>query len=561
MNEFLSLEDTPFQRYLQGIEASHTHNGYFSIDKKTKRLVDPKTRARSNETDDVDAYDLILRNKEQLLWFDEPTRFIFSHSALREGWDNPNVFVICTLKHSDSSVSRRQEVGRGLRLAVNQGGERMDDPATVHQTNVLTVVASESYRDFVGGLQKDINAALSARPRLADDKYFVGKTLKGDGGETIIDNRLATQIRFYLLQNGYIDFDKQITAAYQEAKQTGTLADLPPDLTPYKNAVFALVDGLFSESQLPAIENARARKQNPLNDNFKKKEFQALWRRINRKAAYTVHFDSEELVDKSIVELDKQLRVTTLQYRVTAGEQKDQVEYDELRRGDAFRVRETTTERYATSAQSAVSYDLIGHIAEETQLTRRTVARILAGINSAVFAQYRTKPEDFLIRAARLINEQKATMIVEHLAYDAIDDQYDLEIFTQEKPPADFSKALKADRHIYDYVFTDSSNERAFVSELDTSSEVVVYAKLPRGFFIPTPLGNYNPDWAIAFQQDKVRHVYFVAETKGSLSSLELRAIEKGKIDCARKFFSSIAADNIKYDVVDNFDSLLNLVS
>lgn len=201
LNEVMTLEDTPYNQYLRKIVADKTHNGYFSIDKKTKRLVDPETGKKSTETDDVDAYDLILKDKERLLSLAEPVRFIFSHSALREGWDNPNVFVICTLKHSDNTISRRQEVGRGLRISVNQFGDRMDNPATVHQINVLTVVASESYKDFVSALQKDISESLSERPRIADKTYFTGKVIQTETGNLVMTDDQATDIEFYLIQN------------------------------------------------------------------------------------------------------------------------------------------------------------------------------------------------------------------------------------------------------------------------------------------------------------------------------------------------------------------------
>lgn len=562
LNEVMTLEDTPYNRYLKGIETAKTHNGYFSVDKKSKKLKDPKVKARgeqAGETDDVDAYDLILKDKERLLTFDEPVRFLFSHSALREGWDNPNVFVICTLKHSDNTVSRRQEVGRGMRLSVTQDGDRMDDPATVHQINLLTVVANESYKDFVAGLQKDISSSLSARPRQANEEYFNGKVLKTEKGDLTITPEMAKLIERYLVKNDYTDTKDQITTEYHEAKKNESTAALPPELEPYKEQVIQLIDTVFSESQLPEVEDDRKGKENPLNQNFEKKEFKELWKRINQKAAYTVHFETDELVGKSIKALDKELKVTPLHYTVTAGEQKDDTSEQDLKKGEAFVVRENATDKLTGSARSAVKYDLIGKIAEATQLTRRTVSKILAGINVAVFGQYKTNPEDFILKAGRLINEQKATVIVEHLSYDTTADKHGIDIFTQRKKE-DLSKGFKADRHIYDYVFTDSANERTFVGELDASSEVVVYAKLPRAFFIPTPVGNYNPDWAIAFNQDKVKHVYFIAETKGSMSSMDLRKIEESKIECARKFFAKITSDQVKYDVVNNYGKLMELV-
>ncbi|VVP39337.1 hypothetical protein PS850_04819 [Pseudomonas fluorescens] len=558
--EVMTLEDTAYNRYLKGIQARQTHDGYFSIDKKSKRLVDPSVGKKATETDDVDAYDLILRNKERLLSFDEPVRFIFSHSALREGWDNPNVFVICALKHSDNTVSRRQEVGRGMRLSVNQLGERMDNPATVHEINELTVVASESYKDFVNALQKDISDSLSARPRVADEKYFTGKVLQTSGGDVEVTPQLAKQIYKYLLKNDYTDDNDQITQAYHEAKREEQLAELPAELQPYAEQVFQLIDSVFSAAQMPEIGNDRKAKLNPLNSNFEKKEFQALWNKINRKAAYTVHFETDELVDKCVGTLDAELRVKPMQYIIERGTQLENASFDEMNSASAFKITESSTEKYTHSVHSAVKYDLIGNLAEATQLTRSTIAGILKRLNVAVFSQYKTNPEDFIARASALINEQKATAIVEHIAYDPVDETHSSDIFTAEKPRDDFSKAFEAKHHVYDYVFTDSNIERKFVQELDASTEVAVYAKLPKSFFIPTPVGNYNPDWAIAFQEGKVKHVYFVAETKGSMSSLELRDIEKSKIACARKFFAKITSDQVRYQVVDGYGALMELV-
>jgi type III restriction enzyme len=560
-----------YKKHLDGIPAALTHNGYFSIDKKGK-MVDALKAAKSErmESTDQSAYDLILKDKERLLSFDEPTRFIFSHSALREGWDNPNVFVICTLKHSDNTISRRQEVGRGLRIAVNQLGERQDDPATVHQTNVLTVVASESYRDFVTALQKDISESLSERPRVADVTYFIGKVLLTAEGTVEVTQDMAEGIEFYLIQNGYVDRKKNITRKYHDALKNDGLAELPEDLKPYNEQVFHLIDSVYSDAGLPEIENDRGAKTNPLNDNFEKKAFKELWNRINHKAVYSVHFDSAELIEKCIQTLNRELRVAPLQYTVQRGEQADGISYEQMKSGASFKIKETSTEYNIHSIHSAVKYDLIGKVAENVQLTRSTVTHILSGIEKPVFAQFKTNPESFISEAVRLIQEQKATVIIEHLSYDAVSETHDIDIFTEGQSKQDFSKAgepLK--RHIYDYVITDSKTERTFVQELDTCSEVIVYAKLPKGFFIPTPVGNYNPDWAISFKEGTVKHVYFVAETKGSMSSMELREIEKTKIECARRFFNALNtkignrktnSEKVKYDVVNSFGKLMEIV-
>ncbi|OGQ86359.1 MAG: restriction endonuclease subunit R [Deltaproteobacteria bacterium RIFOXYD12_FULL_56_24] len=571
LNDLPLLLDVPYREYLNGIKVERTHNGYFSIDKKSNRLVDPAMGARSTEADDVDAYDLILKDKESLLSFPSPNddeetrrkkevRFIFSHSALSEGWDNPNVFVICTLKHSDSSIRKRQEVGRGLRLCVNQAGDRMDSGADIHAINLLTVVASESYKTFVGDLQKEMSESLSARPRKADVEYFTGKILKTEKEDVAVTEQMAKQIYRYLLKNDYTDDKDAITSIYHEAKKSETLAPLPPELAPYALQIIQLIDSVFSNAVLPKIDDGRKSKANPTNANLDKAEFKALWEKINRKAAYTVHFDTAELIKKCVAALDKELVVTKLRYTVERGEQSDKISYDDMVAGQGFKVTENESDYLNHSIHSAVKYDLIGKLAEDTQLTRKTVAEILKGINSVIFSQYRTNPEDFMLKTARIINEQKATAVVEHLSYDPVEDRHKLaEIFTVVKQQ-DFSRAVKTERHVYDYVFTDSGREREFVAELDKSAEVVVYAKLPRGFGIPTPVGNYNPDWAIAFKEGKVKHIYFVAETKGSMSSMELRKIEECKIECARKFFAKITSEQVKYDVVDSYAKLMDLV-
>ncbi len=561
----LALDNEAYRKYLAGISAARTHNGYFSIDRKTNRMKDPAVGARSVDSDDVDAYDLILKDKERLLSFGEPTRFIFSHSALREGWDNPNVFVMCMLKHSDNTISRRQEVGRGLRLSVDQHGDRMDNPAIVHEINVLTVIASESYRNFVDGLQKEIAETVSSRPRQANEAYFTGKTIATGAGPVEVTPAMAKMIYRYLIKNDYTDQADQINDAYHEAKQTGTLAPLPEELVPHAEQIFQLIDSVFSDAQLPRIDDGRKPKTNPLNDNFKKKEFQELWGRINRKAVYRVEFDSAELVQKCIHAIDNQLRVTPLQYTVHTGVQSDVLTDEQLRTGAAFALDKTRTE-FGKSVHSTVRYDLIGKVAENTQLTRATAAAIFSGMAAAVFNQFRHNPEHFIAEASRIISEQKATMIIERLTYDQVDERYDASIFTANQAKQDFSRASdKLKKHVYDYVVTQSGVEREFVETLDTSSEVIVYAKLPRGFLIPTPVGDYNPDWAICFSEGSVKHIYFVAETKGSMSSLKLRGDELAKIECARKFFGEIGQHitngRVKYDVVTSYEQLLDVVA
>lgn len=561
----LPLEEEAWRKHLEAIPVAKTHDGYFSIDKKTKRLKDPEVGTRSTDSDDSDAYDLILKDKERLLSFEEPVRFLFSHSALREGWDNPNVFVMCMLKQSLNMISRRQEVGRGLRLAVDRFGDRLDHPATVHDINILSVIASESYTDFVGGLQKEIAESLSARPRKASQAYFTGKQLQTPEGPVTVTDQMATQIHRYLIKNDYIDDSDQITDVYYTAKADGTLAALHEDLVPYQDEVFGLIDSVYSDAALPRFEDGRKPKRNPLNDNFHKAEFQELWGRINRKAVYRVEFDTAELIQKCISALNRELRVTKLQYSVQTGIQSDQVTDEQLREGTGFSITRNETVK-AASARSSVKYDLLGKVSEATDLLRHTVAEVLAGIEPAIFDQYRANPEHFISEAARLIKEQKAGHLIEQLVYDPVDERYDADIFTAAEIGQDFSRATeRLKNHVFDYCVTDSAVERNFVGELDTSAEVQVYAKLPRGFLIPTPVGDYNPDWAIVFRAGSVKHIYFVAETKGSMSSLALRDIERSKIECARKFFrafeTSNPAPNVRYDIADSYTRLMEIVA
>lgn len=571
VNDYIKVFDTPYQKYLKAIEAHDTHKGYFSIDKKG-HVVNSDTKKGSDISDDISAYDLILKNKERLLSFDEPTRFIFSHSALREGWDNPNVFQICTLKHSDSTTGKRQEVGRGLRLCVNQDGFRMDaqsiGAAQVHKINKLTVIASESYKDFVTDLQRQIRSDLYARPRKANKEYFKGKTVVVDGNAYKITDQQATIIYQYLIKNDYVTMDGEdlITEQYRIDVENNNVAPLPAHLVTYAEGIHKLIQSVFNDKILDEmIDDGNETKipSNELNDNFYKKEFQTLWGYINHKYAYTVSFDSEELIQKSIAAIDNELYVSMLQYTTSVSEQKDTMTADAIKASDSFKGAKSETTVLKHFEISQIKYDLIGKVAEATVLTRRTVATILKGIRIDKFAMYKNNPEEFITKVTRLIKEQKATMIVEHISYDQLEGEYDSSIFTAEKHTT-VDKAFKAEKHIQPYVFTDGtadkSVERKFAEELDGAAEVCVYAKLPKGFSIPTPVGNYSPDWAIAFNEGTVKHIYFIAETKGTMESLQLRPIEKAKISCARKLFNEISTDNVVYHEVDSYQSLLNIM-
>lgn len=570
LNDYITLEDTPYVRYLKSIDPAKTHAGYFSIDKHGRKIDSP-TKRGSDESDDISAYDLILKDKERLLSFEEPVRFIFSHSALREGWDNPNVFQICTLKHGGASpTQKRQEVGRGLRLCVNQRGERMDVEKcadSVHSINVLTVIASEGYKNFVADLQTGIKEALYERPTKATVEYFTGKTVMVGEKTHVLNMQEARDIYRYLIKNDYIDNNDGITESYRTDLENNRLAPLPESLVPFGEGVHALIQSVFDESVLSRmIENGNKTKipENALNENFYKKEFQTLWNYINRQYAYTVEFDSRELIEKAIKHINENMYVSQLQYTVTVGRQADELDGNAIALGNSFVRENARTETLKHAATSQVKYDLIGKIAEGTTLTRRTVAAILAGLEKPVFVCFKQNPEEFIAKAIRLIKEQKATMIVEHISYDQIEKQYDSSIFTAEKGTGDFAKAFRAKKNIQDYVFTDGtaekSVERRFAEDMDKADEVCVYAKLPKGFAIPTPVGNYSPDWAIAFYEGTVKHIYFIAETKGTMESLNLRPIEQAKIKCARKLFNQLSTSKVKYHDVDSYQSLLNIM-
>ena len=557
LSEQISLFDSSYQQYLRRFDASEVHNGYFSIDKKG-RSVNSEVKRGRDISDDISAYDLILKNKERLLSFDEPTRFIFSHSALREGWDNPNVFQICTLRHANSATAKRQEVGRGLRICVDANGNRMDFETlgeNVHALNKLTVIANESYSDFVGDLQRETREILRERPTKADEAYFTGKIVfVGDEKHTVTSEE-ANSIRAYLWDNDYIDSKGQITASYKRDLSEGNLAPMSRKLAPMADGIQLLIRALYDESVAldTMVENGNATvvKENKLNDNFAKAEFQALWKEINHKYAYTVHYDSKELIANAILSINANLEVNQLSYVVEMGEQNTV---------DAFGSKSSRREKIGAVSTSTVKYDLVGEIARGATLTRRTVVEILKGLSPKKLLMFQNNPEEFIRNMVKLIKEQKATMIVEHISYNLIEGKYDSSIFTQEKHSQSINKAYPAQKHIMDYVFSDSDGEREFASALDGSSEVCVYAKLPRSFQIPTPVGNYAPDWAIAFNKGTTKHIFFIAETKGSMESMELRGVEKAKIACARKLFNDVSTSNVKYGVISKYEQLLDII-
>ncbi len=556
-----------YLKYLDKIKANETHAGYFSIDRRSSRLVDSKIHnIREKTSDDVDAYELIMKDKERLLDLNEPVRFIFSHSALREGWDNPNVFQICTLKQSGSDVRKRQEVGRGLRLCVNNNGDRMDSNVLgrdVHNTNVLTVVANESYDSFARCLQEEIAEVVADRPREVKADLFENKIIRDVNGlnEQVIDYKLATKITNNLIRNGYIDDGNALTDKYYDDVKSGKL-EIAEDIEPYKADIIGILDTIYNPKAM-APEDARSNNIQLEIDSSKlqMEEFKRLWKRINAKSAYVVDFDTRELVDKSVTALDKELRVSQVLVRVEQGEMEAIHSKEILQKGEAFIKHKGTTDKLDSVINTAVKYDLIGKIAAETGLTRKTVVSILQNIQRVTFEQFHRNPEDFIIKASNIINEQKATVIIQHIIYNKLEEVYTTDIFTEPALKGRLGvNAIKTEKHLYDHVIYDSNTEKEFATELDKREEVAIYIKLPNSFYINTPVGKYNPDWAIAFHEGKVKHIYFVAETKGDLSSMQLRKVEALKTHCAQEHFKRISSDTVRYEVVKNYSDLLDIV-
>ena len=566
-NMQLAIGEDEYIRYLQSISAAKTHAGYFSVDGKGK-MVNSKVGRRETTSDDVSAYELIMKNKELLLDRDparSPVRFIFSHSALREGWDNPNVFQICTLKQSGSDVRKRQEVGRGLRLCVNQNGERMDTNVLgndVHNINILTVIASESYDSFARGLQTEMAEAVADRPHAVTVELFVGKVIKDEhGNEQVIDRDTASAIHYDMIVNGYIDRKGALTDKYYEDKANGEIK-VAEEVADSAASVLDIIDSIYDARSMQP-ENARSNnvELEVDEDKLNSREFKALWSRINARSVYHVDFDTGELIQKAIAALNGKLRISKIHFQVETGAMDTIRSKEELVSGASFVKEESGSYGVTITANANVKYDLIGKLVDETGLTRKALVAILKGIQPSVFHQFRENPEEFIVKTAALINDEKATAVIEHITYDILDDHYGTDVFTDPTIKGRLGvNAMKAKKHLYDHIIYDSTGERDFAAELDTNTNVAVYVKLPDGFYIATPVGHYNPDWAIAFYEGAVKHIYFVAETKGSMRSMQLRLIEQSKIHCAREHFKAISGDNVVYDVVDNYQSLLEKV-
>lgn len=562
-------DESEYLAYLKKFTADQVHNGYFSRDKKGNYVQPSKSELKKESSSDVSAYDLIMKDKERLLSFDEPTRFIFSHSALKEGWDNPNVFQICTLKDSDNQTKKRQEVGRGMRLCVNKFGERQDENVlhgSVFDVNELTIIASESYNSFAAKLQTEIADAVGDRPTKVEPSLFDGMVITSSSGEQrTVDTLEAGFLFAALASKGYVNRQGQLTQKYHDDKQQGVL-DFGDEYNDYKKDIVRKLDSVFNPSAVKP-ENARQVREAKFDSQkFERKEFQELWRKINHQTYYTVDFKTDELIEKAVQQLDAHLHVSMVEIRVVEGTMESIKSKEQLLQGNAMRVKEDGAfyGKVNEVVGSSVKYDLIGKLVEDTQLTRHAIVTILQKISPITFNQFKANPEEFIIKAGNIINECKAIAVIEHVKYHKLDKQYESDIFSNATLKGKLGvNALESQKSLYDLVVVDSAGiEMNFAKDLEKESDVVVYTKLPGGFYINTPVGHYNPDWAIVFKEGTdIKHIYFVAETKGSLSETQLRESERSKIECARRHFNAIGESSVSYDVVTNYADLRNIIT
>lgn len=538
VNVFIAEHDgEKYSDYLAKMEVGKVHAGYFSIDKQNRMTNSKITSKKEGISDDISAYDLIMKDKERLLSFDEPVRFIFSHSALREGWDNPNVFQICTLKNSTNDIRRRQEVGRGLRLAVNQEGYRIDKELVgeeVQDINELNIIASESYKDFSEGLQREITDEIT-RPVKITREFLE---------ERLHDKDRAKSIYNSLIRMNYVNDKDLLTEKYYDDKANGIIG--------LDTEIIRLLDTVYNPR---IIKIADARKDNtPIklnHENFSSPEFQELWEKIKHRSYYKVDFDDKDIVKFLSDRLNEKLDITQAIVSIERGTMlghEDDVEFA----ADSSRVETTRV------LKNSVSYDLIGRFVEATGLTRRAIAKVLDGLENDKAFMLKMNPENFISRVSGILRVAISEFMKDHIEYVKSDKVYNMEMFNnfalKDRPYDELEQTPQ--RGIYNYVACESQTERNFAEELDKYEGVKCFAKIPGEFSINTPMGKYNPDWAVVLNSG-----YFIAETKGSISDEQLRTIEKAKAVCAEKHFKAVSDDNVKYKVVDKFSQLLNFVN
>ena len=454
-----------------------------------------------------------------------------------------------------------------MRLCVNQQGERQDEDllgSAVFDTNILTIIASESYEDFSKGLQDEIAQAISTRPIIVTANLFDGKTIVFASGEKkTLSTSQAVEVHEKLISNGYVKKGK-LTQKYFEDKKQGTL-DFG-DYNDAKESIVSVLDKVFNPDAIK-VDNARKHREAKFDENkFKKKEFQKLWKRINTRTFYTVDFETDELIKNSIKAIDENLSVTEIRIVVGSGTLESIRDRESLEAGTAMTAGKVRTIHVNEAVGDNVKYDLVGRLVESSGLTRKAIVEILTGITPETFHQFKLNPEEFIIKVGKIIEEVKAVAVIKHIEYHKLDDTFDESIFTENTIRGKLGEnAIESTKSLYDLVVVDSvGTEKPFAEQLELQEDVEVYTKLPRGFYINTPMGHYNPDWAIVFREGSVKHIYFIAETKGKtdfvVKSTNLRTVEESKIECARKHFASISGDNLKFGVVSSYGELYNLI-
>ena len=537
-------------------EVSSTHNGYFSIDKQSKASNKKDKFEYFKDTSgsvkaDEDTYNLIMREKEKLLSFESKLRFIFSHSALKEGWDNPNVFQICTLKEAGSSETRRrQEIGRGLRLAVNQNGERVYG----FETNTLTVMASESYQDFVDNLQKEIEQDTGIKFGVLQPHCFSNIVKEMNGSEPVYLGIVESEKIFdYFFLKGYVNK----TGTIQELLKNDILeqeVDLGNDFEPHVKE--QILKEIIRTAGKINVKNNENKKKIELNKKvFLSEEFKALWDKIKYKTTYSVDFDSKSLIEGCIKNIDARIVVNggKLTY------EKGKVTITE----GGLEVIEQQLSYDSVKQEVHVLPDIIGYLQNETRLTRKSLANILRGVDNLNY--FKINPQKYIEGCIDIINEQMRLHIVDGIVYKKIDDveYYSQELFESEELSGYLkSNMVDSSKSPFEYTVYDSNVEKDLSQEFEKNQNIKVYAKLPDWFKIDTPLGTYNPDWAVLFEIDEKEELYFVVESKGTLGYEFLRPSEKGKIECGKKHFEELSKEtnsNISLEFVTNGEEFVNL--
>ncbi len=530
--------------------AEGVHNGYFAIDKKKDAAGEGRLKESSGEGKsiaDESAYQLIMRDKERLLSFDSKLKFIFSHSALKEGWDNPNVFQICTLNETASVMKKRQEIGRGLRIAVNQDGERVHG----FDVNRLTVMANESYEDFARQLQREIEQDQGIKFGIVEEHLFANIVVQGDDHKTKhLGVETSKEIWDHLKDKGYIDVKGKVQDTLREAIKSGKV-DLPEGVSDQKTQITAVLRKVAGSLN---IKNADDRTKVKLNKAvYLSPEFKDLWNRIKHRTTFRVDFDSKALIKKCADEISKTLVVGKARFLF----RKSQAE---INRG-GVQMSDPTQSMHLYEAKDYQLPDLIGYLQNETNLTRRTLVEIIRRSNR--LQDFKNNPQKYIEQVSAIIKHQMRLFIVDGIKYKKIGDQeYSVqELFEDDELYGYLKKnMLESKKSAYEYVVYDSEVEQEFAHSFELSDDVKVYAKLPRRFKIDTPLGSYNPDWAVLVEIDGQEKLYFVVETKGTMLLDALRPAEQAKIDCGREHFKALG-NEVEFTVANNFDTFTDIIS